>query len=92
MSFSPASCFPTELADTRCTPFLLMYGREARLPIDVTRVDGTPPDEVDFATKVLEFQKKVHDEARLNVEKAQDDIFFHVFSYQQNILILFMSL
>ena len=60
---------------TRCTPFLLMYGREARLPIDVTRVDGTSPDEVDFTTKVqkmLEFQKKVHDEARSNVGKAQE--------------------
>ena len=52
-----------------------MYGWEALLPIDVTRVDGTSPDEVDFAIKVqkmLEFQKKVHDEARLNVEKAQE--------------------
>lgn len=60
---------------TRCTPFLLMYGREARLPIDVTRVGGTSSDEVDCTTKVehmLEFQEKVYDKARSNVEKAQE--------------------
>ena len=59
---------------TKCTPFLLMYGREARLPIDVTRVQENPDDELDMDAKVqrmLELQKKLHDKAYANIEKAQ---------------------
>ena len=52
-----------------------MYGREAHLPIDLTRVPSdVSPDELDFETKVkkmLELQKELHDKARSNIEKAQ---------------------
>ena len=37
---------------TKCTPFLLMYGREARLPIDVTRVQESHDDDLDLEAKV----------------------------------------
>ena len=54
-----------------------MYGREAHLPIDLTRTlnegeEGT--DDVDLETRVqlmLELQKQLHDKARSNIEKAQ---------------------
>lgn len=53
-------------------PFLLTYGREARLP---TRVPSNiAPDKLDFETKVqkmLELQKELHVKARINIEKAQ---------------------
>ena len=60
---------------TKCTPFLLMYGCEAQLPIALTRVQ--PEDEsqeLDFELKLermLELQKKLHDQAYANIEKAQ---------------------
>ena len=59
---------------TKSSPFLLMYGHEARLPIDLTQVQCTHLDELDFEKKVekmLEIQKKMHDRALSNIEKAQ---------------------
>ena len=64
---------------TKCTPFLLMYGREARLPIDITlQASGESQEEqeVDLETKVermLEMQKKLHENALANIQKAQAD-------------------
>ena len=52
-----------------------MYGREARLPIDLTHVQ--PEDEaqeLDFELKLqgmLELQKKLHEQAYANIQKAQ---------------------
>ena len=58
-----------------CTPFLLMYGREACLPIDLTRVQpDDEPQELDFELKLqrmLELQKKLHEQAYANIQKAQ---------------------
>lgn len=52
-----------------------MYGREACLPLDLTRVPSDiAPNKMDFETKVqkmLELQKELHDKARINIEKAQ---------------------
>ena len=59
---------------TKCTPFLLMYGREARLPIELTRVTSEL-EEDDFETKVkrmAELRAKVHSNALANIEKAQE--------------------
>ena len=66
---------------TKCTPFLLMYGREARLPIDVTRVQENPDDKLDLDAKVqrmLELQKKLHDKAYANIKKAQAHQKLHI--------------
>ena len=53
----------------------LMYGQEARIPIDLTQAPSdVAPDKLDFETKVwkmLKLQKEVHDKARSNLEKAQ---------------------
>ena len=64
---------------TKCTPFLLMYGREARLPIDITLQAVSEPhkdEEIDLETKVermLEMQKKLHENALANIQKVQLD-------------------
>ena len=48
-----------------------MYGREARLPIDLTRVQPEDePQELDFELKLqrmLELQKKLHEQAYANI-------------------------
>ena len=55
-----------------------MYGREARLPIDITLTDSKREDNTQVLTldekvgKMIEFQKKIHDQARDNVLKAQE--------------------
>lgn len=52
-----------------------MYGREARLPIDLTRVQPEDePQELDFELKLqrmLELQKKLHEQAYANIQTAQ---------------------
>ena len=59
---------------TKCTPFLLMYGREARLPIQLTQATSEL-DEDDFEAKVkhmAELRVKVHSNALANIAKAQE--------------------
>ena len=52
-----------------------MYGREACLPIDLSRVlQQETVDEPDLESKnakMIELQKKLHDQARKNIERAQ---------------------
>ena len=58
---------------TKCTSFLLMYGREAWLPIDLTPhigSDSQPEQELDLTTKVKQMwdlQKKLHENALSNI-------------------------
>ena len=62
---------------TKCTPFLLMYGREARLLIHVTLQtsgEAHSEQELDLATRVeriLEIQKKLHENVLANIQKSQ---------------------
>ena len=65
-------------ASTKCTPFLLMYGHEARLPINLARISEKGEEicsEQEFNEKVkcmLELRAKVHSNALANVTKAQE--------------------
>lgn len=59
---------------TKCTPFLIMYGREARLPIELTgkKADVT---EANFEPKrkaLQELRVQVHSNALANIGKAQE--------------------
>ena len=64
---------------TKCTPFLLMYGREAHLSIDISLQavsEAHENKEIDLETKVelmLEMQKKLHENALANIQKAQSN-------------------
>ena len=53
-----------------------MYGREARLPIDISLQATREDHDNDLETKVermLEMQKKLHENALANIEKAQSN-------------------
>lgn len=65
---------------TKFTPSLLMYGREMRLPIEVTTScsssDKSTQSTVSFEEKIqqlLDIRKQVHDKAFANIKKAQDN-------------------
>ena len=54
-----------------------MFAREARLPIDLTRVKHAKKQhkELSFSEKVekmLDMQKSLHDQARQNIQEAQE--------------------
>ena len=54
-----------------------MFGREARLPIDLTRVKHAKEqqEELSFTEKLekmLDMQKSLHDQARQNIQEAQE--------------------
>ena len=56
---------------------MLMFGREARMPIDVIMVKHIEDqqDDLQFETKVekmLEMQKALHDQARKYIHEAQE--------------------
>ena len=64
-------------ASTKCTPFLLMFGREARLPINLTQVKHAKEQHKELAfsekvEKMLDMQKSLHDQARQNIQEAQE--------------------
>ena len=61
---------------TKFTPFLLMYGREARLPIDITlqpNSESLPEQELDLATRVERMLKRLHENALTNIQNAQSN-------------------
>ena len=76
MSLSTTFCLLNDLYSrqdsTKCTPFLLMYGREARLPIQLTQATSEL-DEDDFEAKVkhmAELRAKVHSNTLANIAKS----------------------
>ena len=65
---------------SKFTPFFLMYGREACLPIElateVNSSDSSDESMESFEEKIQQFldiRKQVHDKARANIKKAQDN-------------------
>ena len=60
---------------TNCTPFLLMYGREARLPVQLSGKKAEVGSEENFESKLKglqELRRKVHANALANISKAQE--------------------
>ena len=60
---------------TKCTPFLLMYGREARLPVELRGKKAEFDNEEDFESKLKGLQKLwkiVHANSLANISKAQE--------------------
>ena len=60
---------------TKCTPFLLMYGREARLPVELSGKKAEVGSKEDFESKLKglqELRRKVLANALANISKAQE--------------------
>jgi len=62
-------------ASTEFTPFFLLYGREARLPIDISL--GTTRqtyyyDSDDYAVELREILKQSYHIAKHNIQRAQE--------------------
>ena len=67
-------------ASSKFTPFFLMYGREACLPIElatkVNSCDSSDKSMESFEEKIqqhLDIRKQVHDKACASIKKAQDN-------------------
>ena len=59
---------------TKCAPFLLTYGREAHLPVELSGKKAKFDNDKDFESKLKDFQKLrkiVHANALANISKAQ---------------------
>ena len=60
---------------TKCAPVLLMYGREAHLPVELSGKKAEFDNDKDFESKLKDFQKLrkiVHANDLANIRKAQE--------------------